>query len=181
MTADLTPAVSRALDAARTSADPAFEPLVDVAHQGPGIGPGIAGVGERQRRLDHDPKPGAMIRVALAPCSPLAVPKRVMEGSAALAERYARPGDVQLLYRHYSNSERPEQLGFFGAEAAAEQGYGWQYIYLFFRGQDEAERVGVDQVRHERRVDAEVAGGGAVDGRGEHQATSFTVARSASK
>jgi len=63
----------------------------------------------------------------------------------ALAERYARPGDAQLLYRHYSNSERPEQLGFFGAEAAADQGYGWQYVYLFFRNQDEAERVGVDQ------------------------------------
>ena len=63
----------------------------------------------------------------------------------ALAERYARPGDVQLLYRHYSNSERPEQLGFFGAEAAADQGYGWQYIYLFFRNQDEAERVRVSQ------------------------------------
>src|ERR1700685_456881 len=29
-----------------------------------------------------------MIRVALAPCSPLAVPKRVMVGSAELAERY---------------------------------------------------------------------------------------------
>ena len=29
-----------------------------------------------------------MIRVALAPCSPLAVPKRVMLGSAELAERY---------------------------------------------------------------------------------------------
>jgi protein-disulfide isomerase len=63
----------------------------------------------------------------------------------ALAERYARPGDAQLLYRHYSNSERPEQLGFFGAEAAADQGYGWQYIYLFFRNQDEAERVRVSQ------------------------------------
>jgi protein-disulfide isomerase len=63
----------------------------------------------------------------------------------ALTERYARPGDVQLLYRHYSNSERPEQLGFFGAEAAADQGYGWQYIYLFFRNQDEAERFRVDQ------------------------------------
>jgi protein-disulfide isomerase len=63
----------------------------------------------------------------------------------ALAERYARPGDAQLLYRHYSNSERPEQLGFFGAEAAADQGYGWQYVYLFFRNQDEAERVGIDQ------------------------------------
>lgn len=63
----------------------------------------------------------------------------------ALTERYARPGDVKLLYRHYSNSINPEQLGFYGAEAAADQGYGWQYIYLFFRNQDEAERFGVDQ------------------------------------
>ena len=62
-----------------------------------------------------------------------------------LAEDYARPGDVQLLYRHYSNSINTEQLGFYGAEAAAEQNYGWQYIYLFFRNQDEAERFGVGQ------------------------------------
>jgi protein-disulfide isomerase len=62
-----------------------------------------------------------------------------------LAEEYARPGDVQLLYRHYSNSISPEQLGFYGAEAAADQNYGWQYIYLFFRNQDEAERFGIDQ------------------------------------
>ncbi len=62
----------------------------------------------------------------------------------ALAERYARPGDVQILYRHYSNSINTEQLGFYGAEAAAEQGYGWQYTYLFFRNQDEAERFGID-------------------------------------
>jgi protein-disulfide isomerase len=62
-----------------------------------------------------------------------------------LAEDYARPGDVKLLYRHYSNSINPEQLGFYGAEAAAEQNYGWQYTYLFFRNQDEAERFGVDQ------------------------------------
>ena len=60
----------------------------------------------------------------------------------ALTEDYARPGDVQLLYRHYSNSESPEELSFYGAEAAAEQGYGWQYIYLFFRNQEEAERFG---------------------------------------
>lgn len=63
----------------------------------------------------------------------------------ALAERYVRPGDVKLLYRHYSNSINPEQLGFYGAEAAADQGYGWQYVYLFFRNQDEAERFGIDQ------------------------------------
>src|SRR5580658_4465226 len=43
---------------------------------------------ERVLKLFHDPKPGAMIRVALAPCSPLAVPKRVMSESAKLAERY---------------------------------------------------------------------------------------------
>lgn len=63
----------------------------------------------------------------------------------ALAEDYVRPGDVKLLYRHYSNSINPEQLGFYGAEAAADQNYGWNYIYLFFRNQDEAERFGVDQ------------------------------------
>lgn len=63
----------------------------------------------------------------------------------ALAENHARPGGVKLLYRHYSNSINPEQLGFYGAEAAADQGYGWQYTYLFFRNQDEAERFGVDQ------------------------------------
>ena len=62
-----------------------------------------------------------------------------------LAENYARPGDVKLLWRHYSNSINPKQLGFYGAEAAAEQNYGWQYTYLFFRNQDEAERFGVDQ------------------------------------
>jgi protein-disulfide isomerase len=61
-----------------------------------------------------------------------------------LTERFVRPGDVKLLWRHYSNSINPEQLGFYGAEAAAEQNYGWQYIYLFFRNQDEAERVGID-------------------------------------
>lgn len=67
-----------------------------------------------------------------------------LETIPALTERYARPGDAKLLWRHYSNSVNPEQLGFYGAEAAADQNYGWQYIYLFFRNQDEAERVGID-------------------------------------
>jgi len=57
-----------------------------------------------------------------------------------LMEPYVRPGDVKLLYRHYSNAETAQELGFYGAEAAAEQGYGWQYIYLFFRSQEEAKR-----------------------------------------
>jgi len=61
-----------------------------------------------------------------------------------LVERQVRPGDVKLLMRHYSIAENPLELGFFGAEAAAEQGYGWQYTYLFFRNQDEARRFGID-------------------------------------
>jgi protein-disulfide isomerase len=77
-----------------------------------------------------------------------------LETIPQLAERYVRPGDVKLLWRHYSNSINPEQLGFYGAEAAAEQNYGWQYIYLFFRNQDEAERVGIDD-----RYLASIAGG----------------------
>jgi protein-disulfide isomerase len=61
-----------------------------------------------------------------------------------LVERYVRPGGAKLLMRHYSVAENPLELGFFGAEAAAQQGYGWQYTYLFFRNQGEAERFRVD-------------------------------------
>jgi protein-disulfide isomerase len=61
-----------------------------------------------------------------------------------LVEGYARPGDVKLLMRHYSVAENPLEFGFFGAEAAAQQGYGWQYTYLFFRNQGEAEKFGID-------------------------------------
>lgn len=63
----------------------------------------------------------------------------------ALVENYARPGTAKLLMRHYSVAENPQELGFFGAEAAAQQGYGWQYTYLFFRNQAEAERFGIDE------------------------------------
>jgi protein-disulfide isomerase len=63
----------------------------------------------------------------------------------ALVDDYVRPGDLKLEYRHYSFSSSTEELGFFGAEAAADQDYAWPYIYLFFRNQDEAERVGIDE------------------------------------
>jgi 8-oxoguanine deaminase len=43
---------------------------------------------ERVLKLFHDPKPGAQIRVALAPCSPFSVTKRLMTETARLAERY---------------------------------------------------------------------------------------------
>jgi protein-disulfide isomerase len=62
-----------------------------------------------------------------------------------LTEGFARPGTAKLLMRHYSVAENELELGFYGAEAAAQQGYGWQYTYLFFRNQDEAEKFGIDE------------------------------------
>jgi protein-disulfide isomerase len=62
-----------------------------------------------------------------------------------LINDYVRPGDVRIDYRHYSFSSATEELGFFGAEAAADQDYTWPYVYLFFRNQDEAKRVGVGE------------------------------------
>jgi protein-disulfide isomerase len=60
-----------------------------------------------------------------------------------LVEEQVRSGEAKLLMRHYSVARSPLELGFFAAEAAALQGYGWQYTYLFFRNQAEAERFGV--------------------------------------
>ncbi|HEV7562327.1 MAG TPA: thioredoxin domain-containing protein [Solirubrobacterales bacterium] len=113
----------------------------------------IAGISEAQELFGGVPQEGDRLGSSDAPvtiqifndmqCS--SCREAFLSTIPALAENYARPGDVQLLYRHYSNAENREELGFYGAEAAAEQGYGWQYTYLFFRNQDEAERFGIDQ------------------------------------
>ena len=52
---------------------------------------------------------------------------------------------MKLLSATTRSPRTRSELGFYGAEAAAEQGYGWQYTYLFFRNQDEAERFGIDE------------------------------------
>lgn len=59
-----------------------------------------------------------------------------------LVEGAVRDGEVKLLYRHYGFGPRPVEEGFIAAEAAGEQGYQWQYVYLFFRSQDEIGRLG---------------------------------------
>ena len=43
---------------------------------------------ERVIRTYHDPRPGAMLRVGLAPCSPFSVSERLMRETAELAERH---------------------------------------------------------------------------------------------
>jgi cytosine/adenosine deaminase-related metal-dependent hydrolase len=47
----------------------------------------------------HDPNPGAMLRIALAPCNPFAVSHRLMERAAELAEKM----NVRL-HTHFSES-----------------------------------------------------------------------------
>jgi protein-disulfide isomerase len=113
----------------------------------------IAGIGEAQEIFGGVPQEGDRLGSSDAPvtiqvfndlqCS--SCREDFLSTMPSLAENYARPGDVKLLYRHYSVSESPQELGFYGAEAAAAQGYGWQYTYLFFRNQGEAKRFGIDQ------------------------------------
>jgi protein-disulfide isomerase len=111
----------------------------------------VKGIAEAQRTFAGVPQEGDRVGSADAPVT-VQVFNDLQCGTCAdsflgtvpsLVERYARPGDAKLLMRHYSFARNELQLGFFAAEAAAEQNYGWQYTYLFFRNQDEAERFGV--------------------------------------
>ena len=60
---------------------------------------------ERVLKLFHDPKQGAQIRIALAPCSPFSISKDLMSESARLAERY----DCQL-HTHLCETEDEERF-----------------------------------------------------------------------
>jgi protein-disulfide isomerase len=113
----------------------------------------IEGIGDAQRLFggirqsgDRIGPPDAEVAIEVfddLQCSPCR--EQFLSTVPALVEELVRPGELRMEYRHYSFSANPQQLGFFGAEAAAEQGYAWQYAYLFFRSQAEAERLGVDE------------------------------------
>ncbi len=51
---------------------------------------------ERALRLFHDPAPGSMIQIALAPCSPFSVTPSLMAKSAELAARFDAPLHTHL-------------------------------------------------------------------------------------
>ncbi len=128
--------------------------VVDIATKEPGRDVvRVAGIATSQEIFGGVPQEGERLGSADAPVA-IQVFADMQCGSCredflgtipALADRYARPGDAKLLLRHYSIAQNPLELGFFGAEAAAAQGYGWQYTYLFFRNQGEAERFGVGE------------------------------------
>lgn len=112
----------------------------------------VAGIADAQRLFGGVPQAGDRLGSADAPVSIQVFADLQCSSCRAdflatvpgLVEGYARTGEAKLLMRHYSVARNPLELGFFGAEAAARQGYGWQYAYLFFRNQGEAERLGVD-------------------------------------
>jgi protein-disulfide isomerase len=133
--------------------------LVNIATQKPNKNVvHINGIGEAQELFGGVPQEGARLGSENAPVTVQVFDdvqsSKCREGFLAtipaLTEKYARPGSVKFLYRHYSNSENEIEYGSYGAEAAAEQGYGWQYIFLFFVNQKEADRFGVTEAENRR-------------------------------
>lgn len=56
-----------------------------------------------------------------------------------------RDGNVQLLLRNRSLTRNATELSFYGVQAAAKQGYAWQFAYLMVRNQEEAEKRRLDE------------------------------------
>jgi hypothetical protein len=118
----------------------------------------IEGIGEAQQLFGGVPQEGARLGSEDAPVTVQLFGDEqsslCREGFLStipeLTEKYARPGSVKFLYRHYSNSENEIEYGFYGTEAAAEQGYGWQYAFLFYVNQEEADRFGVTEEENKR-------------------------------
>jgi protein-disulfide isomerase len=118
----------------------------------------LAGVSEAQELFPGVPQEGARLGSEDAPVTVQVFGDEqsslCQEGFLStiptLTEKYARPGKVKFLYRHYSNSENEIEYGFYATEAAAEQGYGWQYAYLFYANKKEADRFGISEAENHR-------------------------------
>lgn len=128
--------------------------LVDISTREPGReSVRIAGIAATQQIFGGVPQEGDQLGAAEAPvaiqifndlqCSSCRAD--FLGTIPSLVEDHVRTREVKLLMRHYSVAQNPLELGFFGAEAAAQQGYGWQYTHLFFRNQGEADRFGIDE------------------------------------
>ncbi|MEZ5154564.1 MAG: thioredoxin domain-containing protein [Solirubrobacterales bacterium] len=62
-----------------------------------------------------------------------------------LIEQYVRPGDAQMIFRHYPLGGKPVTVGGVAAEAAGQQDRQWQYIETFVRNLDQVPEQGVNQ------------------------------------
>ncbi len=110
----------------------------------------LAGISDAQRIFGGIPSAGDRLGDSDAPVS-IQFYDDVQCGDCAeqfldtipdLVDQEVREKKVQLLYRNYSFTVFPVQQGFIGVEAAGMQGYEWPFVYLMFRNQAEAERIG---------------------------------------
>ena len=62
-----------------------------------------------------------------------------------LINDYVRPGDAQMIFRHYPLGGKPVTLGGVAAEAAGQQDRQWQFIEVFVRNLDQVPAEGVTQ------------------------------------
>ena len=62
-----------------------------------------------------------------------------------LINDYVRPGDAQMIFRHYPLGGKPVTLGGVAAEAAGQQDRQWQFIEVFIRNLNQVPSEGVTQ------------------------------------
>ena len=73
-----------------------------------------------------------------------------LEVVPALVDRLVRPGEARLDFRHRSLGQNETTLAAFGATAAGEQDYQWQYVHLLFLNQEQALAQGITEEFLER-------------------------------
>jgi protein-disulfide isomerase len=110
----------------------------------------ITGAQEVQRQLGGIPQEDTLLGSPNAPvtvqlfsnlqCDPCAVYQDQV--ISPLIEGPVRDGDLRLEFHHRPLGQSGFEAASYGAVAAAEQNYEWQFIQLFFHNQEEAERVG---------------------------------------
>ena len=100
---------------------------------------------ERLVKLHHDPSFGAMVRVALAPCSPFSVTPALMTATAELAERLDVRLHTHLAEDHDEDVYCLERFGRRPVEQFEEVGWGssrsW-VAHCVFPNDDEVKRLG---------------------------------------
>ena len=103
----------------------------------------IGGIPQLDARLGPDNAPVTIEVFNDLQCTDCAAFQR--ESIDPLIAERVRSGEVKLVYRHWSMTERAIGVTAYGAVAAGLQGQQWQFIDLAFRNQAEAEQRGITQ------------------------------------
>jgi 8-oxoguanine deaminase len=100
---------------------------------------------ERLIAAHHNPSPGAMTRIALAPCSPFSVSERIMSSSAELAEKHNVRLHSHLAEDHDEDEYCAEVYGCTPAEYLERVGWSSGRTWLahfIYPSEDEVRRLG---------------------------------------